>query len=486
MRGWMGFVMVAVLAGGGGAAAGEGSAAKMPFTVGKETTVLVGPLRADGSVDYVAVINEKYGKGVKAEENGFVTWLEAAGTGKDSWMPGVRDQVVEMCGGHLGEAMVPLKTGLAADSLYRARHGIGEMPGELTDYFGKVGPFLDRVDEATGKEKWWEPTGTLESGEVGYPWMGWWLRVNDDLAARAQWKWSRGDFDGFLAEVVAMKRLARAGGHPLLTQLQVSGLFEQWTGITVGTAASRGKMTAAQCAALGKALAGFGPLRSVADWEDQEGRWLELGRLERTALGKGPAWRTKEGDSVEFPREMLGEVDWDIVLKRANALIDERVAALKKESVPERLAWVQATALAEEHRSSSWLVRLGDESREKYSARVAGVLMAQAMGSEWSIDLSQRRSEMYAAMARTVVAAAAYKADKGEWPMKLADVVPGYLKAVPRDMYAEDGKGEVGYVVRDEGIEVYSIWENRRDDGGERGKDADDTGVGVLGKPAGG
>src|SRR4051812_16314697 len=56
---------------------------KVPFTVGKETTRIVGPLRADGTVDYVAAVNELLSKGVTPENNGFVLWLETvSGTGE--------------------------------------------------------------------------------------------------------------------------------------------------------------------------------------------------------------------------------------------------------------------------------------------------------------------------------------------------------------------------------------------------------------------
>src|SRR4051794_32228754 len=73
-------------------------AGKVPFTISKETTAITGPLRADGTVDYVAALNEKYGKGVKPEENGFVKWLEVTGTGEDVIPEKVRTEMLRMCG----------------------------------------------------------------------------------------------------------------------------------------------------------------------------------------------------------------------------------------------------------------------------------------------------------------------------------------------------------------------------------------------------
>ena len=43
---------------------------RIRLTVSKETPTSTGPLRADGSVDYVAALNELYGAGVTADNNG--------------------------------------------------------------------------------------------------------------------------------------------------------------------------------------------------------------------------------------------------------------------------------------------------------------------------------------------------------------------------------------------------------------------------------
>ena len=70
----------------------------------------------------------------------------------------------------------------------------------------------------------------------------------------------------------------------------------------------------------------------------------------------------------------------------------------------------------------------GSETREAYTERV-GKWMTEAM-----IPSLERVGEMWQAsvmtdgMARAVVAAAMYKAEKGEWPGSLEELVPGYLK----------------------------------------------------------
>ncbi len=100
MRGIAGLSFVAVFVAGAGLAgqtapATSPAAGKIPFTISKETTVATQPLMPDGTVDYVAALNERYGKGATPENNGFVVWLKVVGTEK---LP-AKAEVLKMCGG---------------------------------------------------------------------------------------------------------------------------------------------------------------------------------------------------------------------------------------------------------------------------------------------------------------------------------------------------------------------------------------------------
>ena len=55
----MRLAMAAVVVGAGvWAGWGQAAATRPMFTIGKETTIVDGPLNADGTIDYVAAINE--------------------------------------------------------------------------------------------------------------------------------------------------------------------------------------------------------------------------------------------------------------------------------------------------------------------------------------------------------------------------------------------------------------------------------------------
>ena len=48
---------------------------RVELEVGFDTTYFDGPLREDGTVDYIAALNEKYSEGVTLENNAFVELL---------------------------------------------------------------------------------------------------------------------------------------------------------------------------------------------------------------------------------------------------------------------------------------------------------------------------------------------------------------------------------------------------------------------------
>ena len=59
-----------------------------------------------------------------------------------------------------------------------------------------------------------------------------------------------------------------------------------------------------------------------------------------------------------------------------------------------------------------------------------------------------------------------YEIDHGTRPTKLADLVPEYLSAVPKDPFAEDNKA-LGYLPNAPRPLLYSIGENEIDQGGK-------------------
>jgi hypothetical protein len=66
--------------------------------------------------------------------------------------------------------------------------------------------------------------------------------------------------------------------------------------------------------------------------------------------------------------------------------------------------------------------------------------------------------------ARTALAAERYRLANNRWPVRLDDVVPRYLAAVPDDPFS---KGKLRWDRRDTGWTVYALGEDAKDNGGD-------------------
>lgn len=127
--------------------------------------------------------------------------------------------------------------------------------------------------------------------------------------------------------------------------------------------------------------------------------------------------------------------------------------------------------------------RKDGETREAYTERVGTLLISIFLPSVGKSEELQRRSAQQKEMTRVVLAAAQVKASSGKWPAKVEELVPSVLKELPKDIYSAGGAMPFKYLVKPEGVRVYSVGENGRDDGGVReGTEKDDLGVGVEGK----
>jgi hypothetical protein len=152
-------------------------------------------------------------------------------------------------------------------------------------------------------------------------------------------------------------------------------------------------------------------------------------------------------------------VNWDVVLKRVNAEMDREVAALKEPTVEkmedaQRAIEKDRAAMSSTQAGSAKLV---DETLAAYTRRVADLLVSALVPSLDKAELLRREADMQRQMARMVVAAGQYRADNGAWPPRPEDLVPRYLKAVPKDIYSENGATNVRYMWAGDGVTVTSI-----------------------------
>jgi hypothetical protein len=146
----------------------DASPPKPPYAITAETTVIIAPLRADGTVDYLAAWNGRTAKGVTPDENGWLRFEQSVGG-----FPG-DDEALHQAGGRIPQGTAPWtyfddylqqkQFPPAALKEARARAATAELSvwsakdqAALADYIGIQKNKLDAVVTAAALAKWWEP-----------------------------------------------------------------------------------------------------------------------------------------------------------------------------------------------------------------------------------------------------------------------------------------------------------------------------------------
>ena len=483
--------------------------AEVPFTVSKETTGIVGPLKGDGMPDYVGAMNEAVKRGATPETNGAVKWLEVVGT--DWIQPKIRAALLAACGAkesvgragnldscafylqHVEHLASHVAERGAAEGAYVMTHEWQEEEyPNVAMYLKGVEGELAGLKEAAERPHWWMPYVGETVMEASIPWIAAERNGAEALCMRATLRAKSGDFAGFLQDVGTVRRLARGAAGMTLIERIIARSMELRACETIGAVVGTGNLTGAQIEALEKWEQGWTELPAFAGAVDTTERWEGLEIAELIAVGKTERvkglFTTDDGkvivntDGVDASR-----VDWDLVLKEMNEVYDAELAAMNMAGFAEMQRAMKAwgatvtgyqKALQKRGVDRAFVPDAG-ETKEAYSRRVGQMLVgvvapsgSRMVEAEWELRL---RWEMLGVLQ----GAAKMKAAHGKWPEKLEEIVG---VKVPVDFYLEGGKLPVMYVQSEVGARVYSVGRNGKDDWGVADVNAkmDDFGVGVV------
>ncbi len=469
------------------------STPKLPFTISADTTRILEPLKPDGTVDYVAAINEKFSQGVTPENNGFVPWIQLMGVG--ALPPATANQLLQMTG-------VTAPTGGPTWRLFASQAELDQLPQgiwktadhpSLTAWLKSHEPLLALATQAADKPRWWAPA-VSKTGAMT------WIQLSDlnplrdvanALCQRALLRAGEGDFQGFLADVIAVKKLTRlASGYVTWSRL-VTEQVDRSADQAIGAAACTGLFSSEQCAALGKAMDELPPLPTMWDAVDVGERWSELDTASLLATGHLDRWLGVNGPALDQKMKLLmvvdrDAVDWNVILRRINKVDDMQIQAMKQARMQDAMtsffvAEHQIGSMFTSNHQHKSLAQEQGESDADYTQRVADAFMSTRASSFRGAEESYRVAQLHERMARALVAAAQYKAAHGQWPQKLEDLVPTYLPVVPIDIYSSGGDMPVRYLNNGSTIEIYSVGPNGPDDGRAHNDRAhsDDIAVGM-------
>jgi hypothetical protein len=503
----------------------EQPAPKLPL--GKDTTVVTGPLDKDGYVDYEAALNERLGAGSKPERNANVLLWKAFGPRPEG-----------------GQGMPPLFFKLL---------GMDE-PAERGDYFVGIETYLrerlkltqaeiDAVYEQQGRAME-QPWAAQDS-----PHLAAWLKVNEKplalameasrrpgyfnpltsrrpekgpssliavlvpgvqkcrelaaaLAARAMLRTQEGKFDEAWHDLLACGRLGRLVGRG-------ATLIEALVGIAIDGIVNQARiaylehagLTAAQARDRLRDLQGLAPLPAMADRIDLGERFLYLDCVQLIRRGGAEALDGLVGSSVGpagTPRpkpdaqvkQWLERADWEPALRNGNLMFDRLAEALRTTSRPEReqrleKIELEIKALKQNLTSPATKLRLfvgqalqprGQPDKEM-SKHLGDLMIALLTPAFRKLQHASDRAEQMQRNVHIAFALAAFRADRGSYPPRLDELAPAYLTAVPDDLFS--GKALL-YRGGANGYQLHSVGVNGQDDGGRWVDDnppGDDPGV---------
>lgn len=189
-------------------------------------------------------------------------------------------------------------------------------------------------------------------------------------------------------------------------------------------------------------------------------------------------------------------IDWEAAFRVLNQHYDELADIARTPpgsklraaiaAYEEKVGRKKANLLPAQHLQFFTIATLDHEARRAAFGRMLGMLFTSAVlpGVGDLIEIEATLT-VESRLGKAVFALARHRADRGNYPERLDQLVPAYLETVPADDF---GDGPLKYKRRDEGgFELYSVGVNGRDDGGmtdqplvdtTRGADGDESNVG--------
>jgi hypothetical protein len=425
--------------------------------VGKDTTRATGPLREDGTVDYVFALNQRMSEGVTPENNATVAILRVFGPKafryeplrmKRLWselridpLPDEGDYFVTP-DGFAAQNAGPnddLEAVKEKQGEFFTRACTDEDAPLLAKWLKSQNAHIDQIAAAARLPKMYTPLLPSNDSVVMTSILGNGLYVDrsaaNALTCRAGHRLAAGDLEGFRSDVDACVKLSKlVRQRPILVDHLVAFGIDAVATATVCNAATSEKLTAAQAKTLLSDLDKIEPLPAPSEAIDLGERYL---LLDFFTLGAREGWvkaaKTLAGEKTD---RMLftgkQNRDWDSVLKRINKRYDRMVSAMEKPTYAQR-------------RTS---MREYDEDLEKERARVGGalaflmpvedrMLMILTPSLSRTVDVAER-AVIERDLARVALALAMHKADKSAYPEKLESLVPAYLPSIPNDGFAAE------------------------------------------------
>lgn len=476
--------------------------------ISQETTYFTEPVNADGTIDYVAAINQYLGKGVDPQDNAFALMLpllvdldptetqrahytrlfaelgldlDAEGPRFSRWSEYAAQQDIDsdQADWMFGEAMTrPWKR--------------DELP-HVAAWIEQNAPAYAELQRALSLEHYYAPLIRHEDDmpmvAVLLPQLGQQRQIARQIAARAFMALAT---DEHAAVMAYLNELHRMGS--LISEEPI--LIGKLVGISVQSLQTKVVEALAERGALDRKLAKqylavhreVGTIDNIKDAVDLGERCMSLDIIQRASMGKDPGlqlFMELEGAEqspngkllVAWMERMPRSRHFDVnrSLRRVNQLFDRQQAihelpdlrtsrqadAVFNEELDDRQV-VEDIFLLQEISTSDALVE--GWTADRYTDAVTALYVRLLMPALGAAVRTEGRNNTRRLVESTAIALLGYRDEHGKLPDSLEALVPEYFEAVPLDFAT--GEPLVYRVNEDGSALVYSFGDNFVDDGG--------------------
>ncbi len=466
-----------------------------PIVVAHDTTYISEPLRPNGLPDYEQYILEQSRKGITPDNNAGVLLWQAL------WPNELDPRDYESMRAELGLKEIP-PASAALQPVYgdankkRVLNWLRKQQGKVDeiDPYDWIGPAtesawtsqqfpplaewveanrrpLDLIVAASRRPRFYSPSPTMLAHEhillliALLPDTQNMREAARGLNTRAMRHIGENRLNDAWSDLLAIHRLARlmAQGPTLVGQMVALSLSNE---ACHGTLVLLGNehLTAELAREINKDLAGLpefpGLTRSIDSWE----RLSALDVVLYTKMHGLETLSEKPPSGPDVSKWMT--FDWNVTLRRVNYWYDRLVAATKlpTREVRKRVYAKFAADLSagRERVNKPIPLTVAFFSLEQRSRMIGDVVAGIMMSTLDSADFEER-SNTTLQLTRVAAALAVYRAERGHYPEKLDELIPGTPEKLPVDIY--NAKPFL-YQRLGKGFLLYSAGENGVDDGG--------------------
>ncbi|MCA9184533.1 MAG: hypothetical protein KDA99_02900, partial [Planctomycetales bacterium] len=478
-----------------------------PLVVSKATTRITSPLDKNGLPDYVAYLRALESEGVTAENNAAIPlwramwpgdldaeyhepFCKALGMSVPTYPDVLGEQYTAIFEQIEGESQDESEDD--ADGTYGGR---GERIDDLmtttcsapwtTEQVPKLARWLqanqERIDllvDAGHREKYYSPTPQSTVGSQEYslietlmPDVNLLRNAARILSCRAMWHAGEGRSAEAWRDLEAAYGIAQhsSGKHTLVQQL-VGGAIEGMAANCLPHLLHESSPSAELAREILGGLQSRPLPMDLAKSIDIGERSMCLDALKRMAVpsNDGASQFGMEDLGVDYAQPLRfsagARMDWNQVFRNVNGWYDRimEVTRLPRDEREAALAQLEADFQSTEPSPVMMAFSLVNASArtEALSAMFAGLFIPAIT----SVTKAEVRQEASRTLSITAAALAVFRAENGKYPESLDAIVPSIVSTIPLDPYS--GQPPI-YQRRGDGYLLYSVFENKTDDGGD-------------------